>query len=147
MDMTMLAPHDSLVTGPSGVRSRSERRAALDVSIDEELLRGVLRSTGLTAVQRRTLTTLVDNELAGTAPISERSLRAGRPLTKLFGQTSSGVVDALVQMGLVRRVDGAVRVRVAGCAIVMPAREVPRDLLRGLRETELRETTARGIRF
>lgn len=120
--------------------TRLKRRAALDLSVDEELVRGELRGDALAAPLRNDLAILVDHELKREQLTEKRFLSAGLR----FGVFTAGRrrhLDALIEMSLARRDEGAVRPTVAGIAAVrrpaaggeMPSREV----LRALRLAEI----------
>ena len=124
--------------------TRLERRAALDVSIDDELLRGELRGAELSAAHREILAELVEHELSGRGPVSERKLARSRGWGGLFGgMRRARGVEALLGMTLARRVGDDVRPTVAGIAAIRriselpPSEHPPRDLLRFLRRAEI----------
>lgn len=124
--------------------TRLERRAVLDVSVDDELLRGELRGAELTAPLKDTLSILVAHELADGVPLPERMLVGSGPLGGLFAASRRlRRLETLIGMNLVRRAGGGIRPTVAGIAAsrrfsTLPASEQPpRDLLRSLRRSEI----------
>ena len=135
----------TIITAPasSAFETRQERREALDLSIDEELVRGDRRGTQLSRELRAVLTRIVDHELEVSEPLTERMLHAATRLRHLLGGARSRHrLDALAGMGLVRRSDGCVQPTVAGIAAVLRpsllgSARPPRELLRVLRQAEL----------
>jgi len=128
---------------PSG-RTRLERRAALDVSIDDELLRGELRGAALADSLRGTLAILVEHELSRSEPLDEHAFLSAGALAGLFaGARRRRRLEALIGMNFVRRTDGGLRPTVAGIAAIRPTSAQPasgrpsRELLRALRRAEI----------
>ncbi|WP_217182962.1 hypothetical protein [Streptomyces sp. AC495_CC817] len=124
--------------------SRVARRALLDVSIDDELLRGELRGTHLSVRLRNDLAVLVEREIRGEDALSERAfLEAASGAGVLTARRRARRLEALVSMSLARRDGADVRATVAGIAAVrrpsqgredaLPARST----LRALRLAEI----------
>lgn len=147
----MTAPRlhrDYSATSESPVGTRLQRRAVLDCSIDEEVVRGDLRGAVLADDLEATLALVVEHELRQEEALSEEMLLAAAPVGRFFGarrhRQRLGVLEA---MNLVRRDGGSVHATVAGIsAIVRPSLltgvRMPRDLLRVLRQAEL--TASKG---
>ncbi|MFJ4173449.1 hypothetical protein [Microbacterium sp. NPDC089696] len=123
--------------------ARLRRRAVLDLSIDEELVRGDRRGVDLCARQRAILALVVENELRDGDPLTETAVieatRARRPFSAARQRPR---IDALATIGLLRRDGADLRATVAGiAAIVRPSLldrpHPPRVLLRALRRAEL----------
>ncbi|WP_067197570.1 hypothetical protein [Microbacterium sp. XT11] len=145
--MTAIDPRPSGANGEAAytaASTRLERRAALDVSIDDELLRGELRGPSLPDAVRGTLSLLVEHELAGEEPLTEKAFLAAGPLIgTLSAARRRRRLEALVEMNLARRDADRVRPTVAGIAAVRPVSTAPaderpaRELLRRLRRGEI----------
>lgn len=137
-DPSVRTAHVSVV--PS--RGRLDRRAALDLSIDDELLRGEHRGAHLSVSVGAVLRQIVAHELDRLEPLSERALLTAG-IGGIFGAPRRARrVDALVEMSLARRVDGNVRPTVAGIAAIHSASVrddglVSTHLLRALRHAEI----------
>lgn len=131
------------VSEPVPGGTRLERRAALDLSIDEELVRGELRGEALSEPQRAALAILVEHELSRTEPLAETRFLAALPGSKLFSSRRRGrQLTALLEMNLARREDGFVSATVAGLAAILqlsthPERRPEPELLRALRRVEI----------
>lgn len=119
------------------------RRAVLDLSIDEELVRGDRRGVDLGVRQREILAAVVENELRGAEPLTEKAVIAATRTRRPFGAARQRPrLEALATIGLVRREGDDIRATVAGiAAIVRPSKldrpHPPRMLLRALRRAEL----------
>lgn len=143
IDMTTISAQDDRMAGTADGETRSQRRAVLDLSIDEELVRGDRRGLDLCARQRAILALVVENELRGGDPLTERAVVEATRARRLFGAARQRPrVDALATIGLLRRDGGELRATVAGiAAIVRPSMldrpHPPRVLLRFLRRAEL----------
>jgi hypothetical protein len=137
----LLRDHSSTPEFTGG--TRLERRAVLDLSIDEEIVRGDIRGAELAEPLRATLTLIVEHELKQEEPLSERELLSVARIGRLFGAYRHRQrIEALVGMNLVRRAHGSVHATVAGIsAVLRPSQlsgaRVPRDLCRVLRQAEL----------
>lgn len=124
--------------------TRLERRAALDLSIDEEILRGELRGEALSEALRADLALLVQHELKEVEPLLESRFLTAGPRHGLFtaGRRRRNL-EALVGMSLVRREGATVHATVAGIAAILrhspDAETAPpsRGLLRALRRAEI----------
>lgn len=127
---------------PSG-ETRLQRRALLDLSIDEELVRGDRRGADLAPRLRVLLALIVDAELHAAEPLGERALIEARRARWPFGTARLRAdVEALCAMNLVRRDGRSVRATVAGVAAIerpslLERPHPPRALLRLLRQAEL----------
>ncbi len=122
---------------------RLTRRAALDLSIDDELRRGEDYGVALQGSLRDVLLVLVDHELARLKPLTVEALLAEGPLAGPFRASRlQRRIELLIDMKLVRREGALVRPTVAGIAAVcrftaFPGRSrPPQDQLRALRRAE-----------
>lgn len=126
----------------SVVPNRLDRRAALDVSIDDELMRGERRGAHLSDRVRALLRLIVGHELDRLEPLGERALLTAGFAGVLGAARRARRLDALVDMSLARRIHGNVRPTVAGIAAVHSAGVlddglVSKHLLRALRHAEI----------
>lgn len=129
---------------PVPVGTRLERRAALDLSIDDEVLRGELRGEGLSDAVRADLALLVEHELKQIEPLSEARFLSAAPRHGLFtsGRRRRNL-EGLIAMSLARRDGETVRATVAGIAAVLrladdaEASRPSQGLLRALRRAEI----------
>ncbi|MBO0981784.1 hypothetical protein [Microbacterium sp. SD291] len=145
--MTAIDPRGSGVhhagVDSSPESTRLERRTALDLSIDEELVRGEVRGEALSSAQRHALSVLVEHELTRIEPLTEARFLAALPGVRVFGSRRRGrLLAALVHMNLARRDGASVHATVAGVAAVLhvstaPERRPPQELLRALRRIEI----------
>lgn len=129
---------------PQSGAAPMRRRAALDVSIDDELLRGELRGAELSDALRLTLSALVEHELATAEPLTEKEFLENEPIGGPFPSTRKARrLETLISQSLARREDGRVRPTVAGVAAIMQisalpdSEHPPRELLRALRQSEI----------
>ena len=127
---------------PAG--TRLERRAALDLSIDDELLRGELRGEELSPALRADLAVLAEHELKQVEPLAEARFLTAGPRHGLFASgRRRRNLEALIGMSLVRRDGAAVHATVAGIAAVLggdpesDSERPPQGLLRALRRAEI----------
>ncbi|MCM3779669.1 hypothetical protein [Microbacterium hydrocarbonoxydans] len=136
---------------PSG-ETRLQRRALLDLSIDEELVRGDRRGADLAPRLRLLLALIVAAELDAAEPLGERALREARRARRPFGTARLRTdVEALCVMNLARREGRSVRATVAGVAAIerpslLGRPHPPRALLRLLRRAELDGVRGAGTR-
>ncbi|WP_433586142.1 hypothetical protein [Microbacterium hydrocarbonoxydans] len=123
--------------------TRLQRRALLDLSIDEEIVRGDLRGATLDEHLRSTLTRIVEQELKQEESLTEEEvldlLRTHRLLSRTRFRRR---LEALAGMNLIRCEGRIVHATVAGIAAVLrpsslDGTRLPRDLLRVLRQAEL----------
>lgn len=144
--MTAIYPRRSSVhDAPEPVpgSTRLERRAALDLSIDEELVRGELRGEALSDPQRTALSILVQHELSRTEALTEARFLAALPGPRLLARRRGGrQLTALLEMNLARRDGGSVHATVAGMAAILrpsthPERRPDPEMLRALRRVEI----------
>ncbi|GAA1136202.1 hypothetical protein GCM10009651_20350 [Microbacterium natoriense] len=125
------------------VGTRLQRRAMLDLSIDEEIVRGDLRGATLEEPLRSALVLVVEHELKQEEPLTEAELLATVRTRRLFGAGRyRRRLDALAGMNLVRREGRGLHATVAGIsAVLRPSSlegpRLPRELLRVLRQAEL----------
>ena len=105
-------------------RSRSAHRAALDLSIDEELVRGDRRGLSLADQLRELLAVVVDHQLEHAQPLGEEALLEAIGARWLFARRRlRQSLAALEEMTLVRRCPGGISATVAGIsAIRRPSR-------------------------
>ncbi|MFT4157923.1 MAG: hypothetical protein QM630_08380 [Microbacterium sp.] len=119
------------------------RRTLLDLSIDDEIVRGDLRGNSLDAPLRTALAVVVEHQLAHEEPLAEDDLVDRLRPRRLFGASvCRRRIDALAELNLVRRDGHSVYPTVAGvAAVLLPSSlegpRLPRDLLRSLRRAEL----------
>lgn len=131
----------SPVTPASG--TRLQRRALLDLSIDEEIVRGDLRGATLDEPLRAALRVIVEQELKQEESLTEDDfVEMIRPRRPFSARRCRRRLDALAGMNLVRREGRIVHATVAGVAAALrpsslDGRRLPRDLLRVLRQAEL----------
>jgi len=131
----------SPVTPASG--TRLQRRALLDVSIDEEVVRGDLRGATLDEPLRSALAVVVEHELRQEGSLTEDGFVEMIRPHRLFGAgRCRRRLEVLAGMNLVRREGSVVHATVAGVAAVLrpsslDGTRLPRDLLRVLRRAEL----------
>lgn len=142
--MTTISTHsDDRVDRDADDETRLQRRAVLDLSIDEELVRGDRRGLELGARERAILALVVAHELRGDAPMTAAAVIAETRARGPFGAARQRTrLDTLATIALVRRDGDDVRATVAGiAAIVRPSLldrpHPPRALLRALRRAEL----------
>lgn len=123
--------------------TRLQRRALLDLSIDEEIVRGDLRGATLEEPLRAALAVIVEQELKQEESLVEDDFVDMMRTNRLFGAgRCRRRLDALAGMNLVRREGRIVHATVAGIsAVLRPSSlegpRLPRDLLRVLRQAEL----------
>lgn len=123
--------------------TRLQRRALLDLSIDEEIVRGDLRGATLDEPLRTALAVVVEQELKQEESLTEDDFVDMLRPRRLFGAAACRRrLDALAGMNLVRREGRIVHATVAGVsAVLRPSSlegpRLPRDLLRVLRQAEL----------
>ncbi|MEV4736043.1 MULTISPECIES: hypothetical protein [unclassified Microbacterium] len=141
--MTTISTQDGTVSGDAEGAPLLQRRAVLDLSIDEELVRGDRRGLDLCARQRAILAMIVEHELRGGEPLTETAvIDATRARGPFAAARQRPRIDALATIRLLRRDGDEVRATVAGiAAIVRPSLldrpHPPRALLRTLRRAEL----------
>lgn len=127
----------------SAAGTRLQRRALLDLSIDEEIVRGDLRGATLEPPLRSALALVVEHELKQEDSLLEDDLLDLLRSHRVLGRGRyRRRLDALAAMNLVRREGRIVHATVAGIsAILRPSTlrgaRLPRDLLRVLRQAEL----------
>jgi len=134
--------HEPAPVAP-GPGTRLQRRALLDLSIDEEIVRGDLRGATLDEPLRTALAVVVQQELKQEESLVEDdifdALRSHRLISR---RRCRRRLDALSGMNLIRREGRIVHATVAGISAVLrpsslDGTRLPRDLLRVLRQAEL----------
>lgn len=145
--MTTITPRTPLDDLPASVHSpggtRLQRRAVLDLSIDEELVRGDRRGVELSQALSSLLAVIVNHVLESGTALSERALLDGVRSRRPFAAgRNRNRLESLIGMNLVRRDGADVHATVAGIsAILRPSLldgpRPPRTLLRLLRQAEL----------
>lgn len=124
------------VVGSTTADTRLERRALLDLSIQQELQRGELRGRTLESALAETLTAVVEHELLRSEPLTPSTVPV-LSVPRLFSKRRKAQrVDTLVAMNLARRDGRSVHATVAGIAAA-GVYDAPRAVLRALRQAEI----------
>lgn len=138
--------HPSDATQPQASdTTRLERRAVLDLSVDEEFLRGEKVGASLTGPLRSALSILAVREVRQLPPLTETEFLASAALHgTAANRRRQRQLDVLISLRLVRRDENCVHATVAGIGAAV--RLNPRDfehcqpsrmLLRAMRRLEI----------